>query len=65
MCFSTMKFSASLDKAGVSKIGHKCLMMLETSFSVGIGLCQLVSMLGVASVLHEALSRCVIGSART
>ena len=37
MCFSTTKSSASLGKAGVSEIGLKCLVMLETGFSLGIG----------------------------
>ena len=66
MCFSTTKSSASLDKAGVSEIGLKCLLMLETGFSLGIGvLSACFHARGSFCSSYEALSWCVIGSART
>ena len=66
MCFSTTKSSASLDKAGVSDIGLKCLPMLETGFFLGIGVMLACFHARDSSCpFYEALSWCVIGSART
>lgn len=66
MCFSTTKSSASLDKAGVSEIGLNCLLWLETGFSLGIGVMSACfHARGSFCSLYDALSWCVIGSART
>lgn len=66
MCFSTTKSSASLDKAGVSEIGLKCLLMLETGFFLGIGVMSACfHARNSFCPFYEALSWCVIGSART
>ena len=66
MCFSTTKSSARLDKAGISEIGLKCLLMLETGFFLGIGVMSACfHARGSFCSLYDVLSWCVIGSVRT
>ena len=66
MCFSTTKSSASLDKAGISEIGLKFLLMLETGFFLGIGVMSACfHTRGSFCSLYDVLSWCVIGSVRT